>query len=639
MTPPRRILLTAAGLALLAGPATTVLASQPSSGPGTLVTACQTHESWPMYQGNQKHTANACSQINASNVSQLRPSWFLSTNGTVTATPAVANGTVYDGDSTGRFYAINQSDGALDWTFQTTSKQTCFVDAKDPYADTHHPGFGEITSSPALATIAGRPTVFVGAGASLFALNATTGQCMWAQDTDPGKPTSAIEIESSPVVDTAVDPPEVIVGNDDNSGAGIAVTGIQAFNAKTGALLWKYQPERDVTLTPGEFGGSDALTLSCGDGSVNPYCTGHGLAPNSTAYADACGDVWSSPALDTNFTDPAGDNTYQGWAPHTPTGWTPKQITSTGKASPDGLVVFGTGNCAANPNPSTAQAHGDYVDNQGIFALDPVTGVRAWNFVVPYDQYDNNTAEPGAGDDDFGSSAILARLPAGAAACPAGARKTTTLVIEGSKNGTAYGVCESNGHKIWQNQIAQPGQLSPDFVGSAGGMLGSASAGVASRQPAVFFTSAVPLPFSNDGVRQPGDGDSNISSCPGTAPAPTLPACPDLSILNNPQRIVSLHAVNAATGTVIYQAPSLPTYAASSYTNGVVFLPDSTAFGVAAFNADNGNALWAFPLAAVPASGAAIAGNSIFLGTGEGEGSIGPLSLPPQATGIWSFSL
>jgi hypothetical protein len=157
-------------------------------------------------------------------------------------------------------------------------------------------------------------------------------------------------------------------------------------------------------------------------------------------------------------------------------------------------------------------------------------------------------------------------------------------------------------------------------------------------RPTVFFTSAVPMPFSNDGVREPGDGDTNIPSCPGLSQLPLLPACPDLGILSDPQRVVSLHAVDAATGAVDYQAPSLPTYAASTYTNGVVFLPDSLAGGVAALAADSGSPLWAFPLAAVPASAAAIAGNAIFLGTGETDSSLEGESVPPQLTGIWSFS-
>ncbi|HMC38489.1 MAG TPA: PQQ-binding-like beta-propeller repeat protein, partial [Acidimicrobiales bacterium] len=129
-----------------------------------------------------------------------------------------------------------------------------------------------------------------------------------------------------------------------------------------------------------------------------------------------------------------------------------------------------------------------------------------------------------------------------------------------------------------------------------------------------------------------------VSSCPALSQLPLLPACPDLTILNDPQRLVSLHAVDAATGVVVDQIPTLPTFTASTYTNGVVFLPDSLAGGVAAFNADTGAPLWAYPLGSVPASGAAIAGDSIFLGSGEGEGGVPGQALPPQLSGIWSFS-
>ena len=650
-----------AALIALSGPGWAAMAASPPNpaSPPTLTPAGQCTVgagSWSEYQGDPTHAANACSNITTANVAQLRPSWFTRTSGPVTDSPAVAFGSVFAGDFNGVFYALSQTTGAQEWTFDTTAGSNCYLDAALPHADRHSAGFGRITGSPAAADIGGQPTIFVVAGDSVYALDAGSGKCLWAQDTDPGAPTNAIEIESSPLIDTQVppgDPPELLFGTDDNSSSGISVTGLLAFNAETGALLWKYEPERDLTLTPDQFHGSDAMTLSCGDGSPNPDCNSTNipdLAPNTPTYADACGDVWSSPALDAAFADPAGDNTFQGSGGHPPAGWAPKQITKTGAANPlthpDGLVVFGTGNCGANPDPATALAHGDYVDNQGIFALDPVTGTRVWNLVEPYNSYDNNPNEPGGGDDDFGSSAIVASLPATSVpSCPADpafppklAPSTTTMVIEGSKDGYAYGVCGANGKEVWATQDAQPGQLANDLVGSVGGNLGSPSMGLSQGRPTVFFTSALPLPFSNDGIRLPSDSDANIASCPGLSPLPLLPACPDLSILDNPQRLVSLHAVDAATGRIDFQAPTLPTFAASSYTNGVIFLPDSLAAGVAAFNADNGQPLWAFPLAAVPASGTAIVGNDIFLGTGEAEGSSQGQTIPPQLTGIWSFS-
>jgi outer membrane protein assembly factor BamB len=637
----RKAALVVAALTL-AVPAGAALAASPGPPtPPTAGTCTVAAGAWPEYQGDATHAADACSGIDTATVTTLHPAWFAPTAGAVTGTPAVAFGSVFAGDYSGIVHALDRASGAVRWTFDTSAASSCFLDTPLPHTDAHQSGFGRMPASPAAAVVDGRRIVYVASGASLFALDATTGTCIWAQDTDPAKPGDAIEIESSPVVDTAVAPAEVLVGNDDNSGAGVAVTGLMAFDAATGGLLWRYEPERDLTLTPAQFGGSDALTLSCGDGTPNAACTPQhvaDLAPNSTSYADACGDVWSSPALDTSFADPAGDAPFQGSAATAPAGWYPKPITRTGAANPpkrpDGLVVFGTGNCAANPDPAAAAGHGDYVDNQAVFALDPVTGHRVWNFVEPYNAYDNNANEPGGGDDDFGSSPIIAHLPKLAGMDP----RCPWLVIEGSKAGYAYGLCESTGRRQWAVQAAQPGELSPDSVGAIGGFLGSPSLGMAAGRPTVFFTSAVPLPFANDGVRQPGDGDANIASCPGLAPAPTLPACPDLGILADPSRVVSLHAVDAATGRVVYQAPSLPTYAASTYTGGVVLMPDSLAAGLAAFDADTGRPLWAFPLGAVPASAAAIAGDSVYLGTGETDGTLAGQTLPPQVTGIWSFT-
>jgi outer membrane protein assembly factor BamB len=571
------------------------------------------------------------------------PRWFFPTPGNVLATPTVANGIVYAGDSTGVFYAINQSTGHEVWKFTATSAQPCFLDTPNPHAAAHEAGFGAIISSAAVETIAGRPTVFLGAAGSVFALDGRTGQCLWAQDTDPAKPAGAIEVESSPVVDASVSPPEVLIGNDDNGIPGITVTGLMAFNAQTGALLWKYEPERDLTLRPGQFGGSDESTLSCGDGTADTaYCNPASipdLAPNSGRYADACGDVWSSPALDESFSDPAGQNTFQGSGPRPP-GWYPKQVTASGRAARDGLVVFGIGNCAASPYPATAAAHGDYVDNQSVFALDPVTGIRVWNFVEPYNVYDRNPREPDGGDDDFGSSPVLAEVPSPdvpAAACP-GSGGRTSLVVEGTKGGYVYGLCEATGATVWSRQVAQPGQLDQATVGSIGGYIASASLGVVNGKATLFFVAAIPLPFTSSGIFT--RGDTNITSCPGAIldKLPLLPACPDLSLLAHPSRLLPLSAVDAATGKVDWRTVALPTSAATTYTNGVVFAPQTLAFGVMAYNAENGAPLWAFPLGAAPSSGAAIAGSGVYLGAGTSVSMIDSKEVPPQATGVWGFT-
>ncbi|MBV8980324.1 MAG: PQQ-binding-like beta-propeller repeat protein [Acidimicrobiia bacterium] len=637
--------LLASGLGLAAAKAA------PAPAPGCVAT-------WPTYQHDARHTANGCSTLSQLSAPTLHPKWFTPTSGAVTAEPTVANNTVYVGDSTGAFHALDQATGASKWTFSTTSPQTCYRDQPAPYTERHNAGFGGITSSAAVAPTvtdaAGNPLVYFGGGGSLFALDAVTGTCQWAQDIDPGFATNSVEIESSPVVDTGLAVPEVLVGSDDNSGAGAGVTGLQAFDAATGALLWRYEPERDVTLTPAQFGGSEALTLSCGDASPNAYCNTTnvpGIGENSLAWADACGDVWSSPSLDADFVDPAGMNAYQsaGTAASDPA-WFPKQITATGRKSHDGLVIFGTGNCGANPNPSTTYAHHDYAHTEGEFALDPVTGVRVWNFFEPPNIYNTGSPnEAGAGDTDFGSSSVLATvntadLPVGQSCTPGKGngkgRDTTNVVVQGGKSGYAYGICERDGSPIWSVQAAQPGQISPEFIGAGGGYIASASVGVANGRPAAFLDSALFLPFADDGVREPNDGDDAGATCPGLLGIrlPLLPFCLDFSIANDPARLLSLSAVDAATGHIVWRAPSTPSYSATSYSNGVVFAPSTTGFSDDAYNADTGLPLWKFPLGATTASGMSIVGSDVFTGAGLSESQAGPSTVPPGNNGVWSFT-
>lgn len=169
--------------------------------------------------------------------------------------------------------------------------------------------------------------------------------------------------------------------------------------------------------------------------------------------------------------------------------------------------------------------------------------------------------------------------------------------IEGSKDGYVYGLCEATGATVWSDQIAQAGQLDQAIVGSIGGYIASASLGVVDGKAALFFVAAWPLPFTNAGIFT--KGDTNIASCPGAVlnKLPLLPACPDLSLLTHPSRLFGLAAVDAATGRVDWRTTALPTAAATTYTNGVVFSPQALAFGIVAYNANSGAPLWAFPIA------------------------------------------
>ena len=68
---------------------------------------------WPMFGQNLSRTFDyPCKTgISPSTVGTLTQQWFFNTNDVVTATPAVFDGTVYVGDWSGIFYAIDQETG------------------------------------------------------------------------------------------------------------------------------------------------------------------------------------------------------------------------------------------------------------------------------------------------------------------------------------------------------------------------------------------------------------------------------------------------------------------------------------------------------------------------------------------------
>jgi outer membrane protein assembly factor BamB len=225
------------------------------------------------------------------------------------------------------------------------------------------------------------------------------------------------------------------------------------------------------------------------------------------------------------------------------------------------------------------------------------------------------------GDDDFGASPILTGVNDSAG---------NRILVEAGKSGYVYGLDEKSGTELWQTQAAEPGQLSPQLIGAVGGFIGSPALGSSNGQPAIFLTSAIFTPLSGLGA----DAGSPFPRCPSLA-GEAVPACPDTSLAGNPQRLASVHAVSVASGKVIWQAPvSTPTYAPATYSNGVVFAPSTTSFAAAAYNADSGNPLWVFPLASSGASGAAIAGSNIYLGSGISESG----QTFPGLSGIWSFT-
>lgn len=523
--------LAAGGLALGTTPA--ISASCPSS--------------WPMYQHDPGRTGSTrCSPLTAANVSTLAPRWFASTgDSSVTATPTVAGGLVFAGDSGGVFHALDAKNGAPQWTFDIAHNRA--------HADQHQTSYGAITSSAAYGVNpqTQQPAVYFGGGGSVYALDARSGQPLWATDADPAHPTSPTEVESSPLLFARSNGDQlVIVGSDDNESPGEDQTGLMALDARDGHLVWQFQPETERTVT-----------------AFDTTKSGHG-----------CGDVWGSPAL------------YDSGSPST------------------SLFVFGTGNCA---DPGA----GEKVPSEAVWAIDAESGA----FRGVFSQAGTTAGKTYGGDDDFGSSAIVS--PTRIQGHPA------ALAL--NKSGTIYALrldSQPLMQPIWSTQAAQPGQSGPAAAGAIGGFIASAAVGQAGGKPALFAASAIPLPFKGNG--------------------PTSPAGPqvDDTLTNDPGRVSSLHALDLETGKVLWHQPlELPSYAAVTYVNGVVFAPSTTSFSVQAFDSATGAPLWGLPLLSSPASGVSAAGAAVFMGAGTAENSSLGLppspTMPPQAQGVWSFGL
>lgn len=246
---PRRTLLAlAAGVVLLAGACSDndgsgEDADSNAQGP---IDECD----WPTWgQSSDRTFSDPCpTAISPATAPDLRRIWFFNAEDTVTATPAVVDGTVYVGDWSGNFYAVDLADGKQRWRYEAEVHETVYA--------------GQIVSSAAVADVNGTRTVYFGAGKTLYALRARDGSLRWKHELgDPGDDDDPTEIESSPVVVDGL----VVFGSDVHNSSDGEPAGVIALDAATGEERW-------TTVT----------APTDGEGA-----TGSG-----------CGDVWGSPSVD-----------------------------------------------------------------------------------------------------------------------------------------------------------------------------------------------------------------------------------------------------------------------------------------------------------------------------------------------------
>jgi len=401
---------------------------------------------WPMYGHDAGRTmATRCTAApTKASVSRLHLSWRFPTTDVVTATPTVVGGVVYAGDWAGHFYAVDLASGKLAWSTVLGPNRT------DGQADHHTGAYGTITSSAAVTTVGGRRMAFVGAGDSIYAIDASASsvpdgqRVVWRTDLDPAHPTSHGEVESSPVVWLgAPGGPEVFVGSDANQDSGYVGEGVWAVRAATGQVLWHFNPE---TSDP----------------------AGYPAGSHPALYG--CGNVWSSPALGL---DPSNRD-----------------------RSRRGVLYFGTADCPDNSGTPCPPDHSDpgcttgaynYAkrwnrDSQSILAVSAVTGSRLWS----YQAY----PEPVVNDDDYGASAQLFTTASG-----------RRVVGEANKDGTYAALDRSSGAPVWRAVETGNGNVQSGL--SLGGFLGATAVAQVAGRPQVFGASAIDTPITYDASGNP----------------------------------------------------------------------------------------------------------------------------------------
>ncbi|HEY4037118.1 MAG TPA: PQQ-binding-like beta-propeller repeat protein [Ktedonobacteraceae bacterium] len=144
---------------------------------------------WSMYLHDLQRTAATDDRaLSTTNASQLSKLWTFKTGGTIAASAAVVDGTVYVGSWDGYEYALDQMTGTLKWK--------TFLGVTHPRAGCDPPTAG-VTSSAAVQN----NVLYVGGGDSYwYALNAKTGAILWKVFTGDNSATGGHYNWSSPLL-------------------------------------------------------------------------------------------------------------------------------------------------------------------------------------------------------------------------------------------------------------------------------------------------------------------------------------------------------------------------------------------------------------------------------------------------------
>jgi polyvinyl alcohol dehydrogenase (cytochrome) len=227
---------------------------------------------WPCSGRDVHNTRNAEDEhvLDSSQIAELRPLWTVTTDGNVTATPAVVDGLVYAPDFGGSLWAVEAASGRVIWKNAISSY-------------TGVPGDVSRTTPAywrgALIMGEGTQTVSTQEGAIVFALDAKSGRPMWRTkvEDDP-----VAIITSAPIVDGGV----VYVGTSSKAETLDRPTtfrgSVLALSADTGKILWQTYLTREGYTGAAVWGSTPVVDHDTGFVYV---ATGN----NYSAPAGVCG--------------------------------------------------------------------------------------------------------------------------------------------------------------------------------------------------------------------------------------------------------------------------------------------------------------------------------------------------------------
>jgi polyvinyl alcohol dehydrogenase (cytochrome) len=503
--------------------------------------------------------------INPQNVANLKSKWVFTSGGDVSATPAVAYGTVYFPDFAGNFYAVDAETGALKWK-KTVSAWTGVPNdfaRNDPLIYDNILILGDQAGT--IASWDGH--AINGAGARMIAVNARTGKLIWVSQVDTFP---AAMITSSPVVYdgilyVGVASAEETLAETQGFPCCVSRGSVVALDVQTGKKLWQTYMVPDNNGTLGGYSG---------------------------------GAVWDS----TPVVDPKRNLLYVG--------------TGNNYSVPDSVETC----FKSNPNDKFCTNMFDYFD--AVVALDLKTGTVRWaNRAMAYDAWNVNCIQSNPAGTVPG---VNCPVPTGADYDFGGAGPNLFSVLEnndtshdvlgvGEKSGVYWAFNPDDGSIIWSTQVGP------------GSSLGGIEWGTATDGERIY------VPISNSKsvlyTLQPSNTSVNSGSWAALDPKTGSIAW----------QTATPGACSAKVGSAMQGCMGL---GPASVAGGVVFVGsmdvDPSHPTMFALDARSGAVLWSFAPGSSVIAGPAIAGNSLYWGSGYGH--LGPTFGTPNNK-LFAFSI